>query len=440
MNAGPLSAAGVDLDDAAGLLAADRLGLLRAASMAGAQVRATAAALDEGDLDAVRSDALPRTVIWLAGHGRAATAGSMLAALLGGSVGAPIVMAAEAPPWIGALDAMIVAGDDPGDPALVTAAATGVRRGARVIVAAPYEGPLRDATAGRSVALPPRIPVPDDFTLVRYLAAGLAALQVIIPGYAVDLAALADALDAEAYRNSAGRELFTNPAKGLADRMRGREVVFAGDSAATLALARHAATVMLRVGHQSVAAAELSDALVAIGMGWGRDAGAGEASIFHDEEIDGPLPRRTRTIVLTSDAERPVVSARLRGFDDVQVVNANDVPDVVAPGGTTSRAQPRCPDPLVPNINWRCWPSAWRWRRSTSVWFEVEASASAQRRGANLCVGFEDRDCRVRRGEKPHRASPSRTVVRCPSGRPGASADRRRRAIPVGHPARRSRR
>ncbi|MDA2894452.1 TobH protein [Mycolicibacterium sp. BiH015] len=327
MSARPLSAAEVDLDDPDGLLAADRLGLLRAASMAGAQVRATAAALNEGDLDSVRSDTPPRTIVWVAGHGTAETAGTMLAVQLGQTIGAPIVVASEAPPWIGALDVLVVAGDDPGHPALVTAAATAVRRGARVIVVAPYEGPLRDATAGRSVALPPRLPVPDDFTLARYLAAGLAVLQAIAPGFSVDLAALADELDAEALRNSAGRDLFTNPAKGLAERMQGRQVVFAGDSAATLALARHACTVMLRIAHQAVAAVGLTDALVAIGSGWGRDTGSDAASIFHDEEIDGPLPPRTRTIVLTTDAERPAVSARLRGFDDVHVVNANDVPD-----------------------------------------------------------------------------------------------------------------
>ena len=38
----------VDLDDTEGLVEADRDGLLRAAAMAGAQVRATAAAVDEG--------------------------------------------------------------------------------------------------------------------------------------------------------------------------------------------------------------------------------------------------------------------------------------------------------------------------------------------------------------------------------------------------------
>jgi hypothetical protein len=324
----------VDLDDVDGLLAADREGLLRAAAMAGAQVRATAAALDEGDLDALKSDQPPRTVIWVAGRGNAETAGTMLSATLGASLAAPIVVATEAPPWIGALDVLILAGDDPGDPALVSAAATGVRRGARVVVVAPYEGPLRDATAGRSVSLAPRVSVRDDFGLARYLAAGLAVLQVVDPGLRVDLAAMADELDAEAFRNSAGRELFTNPAKTLAERMSGRDVVLAGDNAATLALARHGAAVLLRIAHEAVAAVGLADALVALRGGIGGD-GAGlagadhEKSIFHDEQLDGPLPRRVRMFVLATDAERPVVLARVSGLDDVDVINAEDVPEAL---------------------------------------------------------------------------------------------------------------
>ena len=318
--------AAIDLDDVEGLYAADREGLLRAASMAGAQVRATAAALDEGDLDPLRSDEPPRTVIWVAGRGNAETAGTTLSATLGASVSAPIVVASEVPPWIGALDILILAGDDPGDPALVSAAATGVRRGARIAVVAPYEGPLRDATAGRSVSLAPRLRVRDDFGLVRYLAAGLAVLQVVDSGLRVDLAAMADELDAEAFRNSAGRELFTNPAKTLAERMSGRDVVLAGDNAGTLALARHGAAIMLRIAHQSVAAVGLADAVVALhgGMGSGADD---EHSIFHDEQIDGPLPRRARTFVLATDAERPVVISRVAGLDDVDVINAEDVPE-----------------------------------------------------------------------------------------------------------------
>jgi hypothetical protein len=339
--------AGVDLEDVEGLLAADRDGLLRAASMAGAQVRATAAALNEGELDALRSDEPPRTVIWVAGRANAETAGSMLAAALGGTVAAPIVVASDAPPWIGALDVLVVAGDDCGDPALVSAAATAVRRGARVVVVAPYEGPLRDATAGRSVALAPRLQVLDDFSLSRYLAAGLATLQVVDPALRVDLAALADELDAEAFRNSAARELFTNPAKTLAERMSGRDVVLAGDNAATLALARHGGAMMLRVAHQAVAAVGLADALVALRGGMGGRSGGEESSIFHDEQIDGPLPRRVRTFVLSTDAERPVVVARISGLHDVDVINAEDVPDPSDAPGAAAPANGRLEQQLA---------------------------------------------------------------------------------------------
>jgi hypothetical protein len=198
-------------------------------------------------------------------------------------------------------------------------------------VVAPYEGPLRDATAGRSVSLAPRVSVRDEFGLARYLAAGLAVLQVVDPSLRVDLAALADELDAEAFRNSAGRELFTNPAKTLAERMSGRDVVLAGDNAGTLALARHGAAVLLRIAHEAVAAVGLADALVAlrggIGDPTGRSGADREESIFHDEQIDGPLPRRVRIFVLATDAERPVVAARVSGLDGVDVINADDVPE-----------------------------------------------------------------------------------------------------------------
>ncbi|GAA2544295.1 TobH protein [Mycolicibacterium diernhoferi] len=320
-------AAIIDLDDVEGLLAADRDGLLRAAAMSGAQVRATAAAVDEGALDPLRADVPPRTLIWVADGGPARAAGSLLAAVLGPASAVPIVVAAELPPWTGALDVVVVAGADAGNPVLVSAAATGVRRGARVVVAAPHEGPLREVTAGRAAVLAPRLPVPEEFGLTRYLAAGVAILAVVDAGVRVDIAALADGLDAEALRNSASRDLFTNPAKSLADRLSGREVVLAGDNDATLALAQHSAAVLLRVARQVVAAVGLSDALAALGR---TDAAPVdyEAALFHDEELDGPLPARTRTVVLTSDEQRPAVVTRTEGFADLDVVSADDVPDL----------------------------------------------------------------------------------------------------------------
>ena len=82
----------IDLEDTDGLLAADRHGLLRAASSAGAQVRAVAAAADEGALDSLRADDPPRSIIWVAGRGTAETAGTLLAATLGGAASAPIAI------------------------------------------------------------------------------------------------------------------------------------------------------------------------------------------------------------------------------------------------------------------------------------------------------------------------------------------------------------
>lgn len=322
MSAAPAT---VDLDDTEGLLDADRDGMLRAAAMGGAQVRSMAAAVEEGALESIAGGQRPRTVIWLAGRGPAEAAGAMLCAALGGAAGEPLVPAAEALPWIGPLDVLVVAGDDPGDPTLVSAAATAVRRGARVVVAAPYEGPLRDATAGRVAVLAPRLWVPEEFGLCRYLATGLATLAAVDPGISSDLAGMADELDAEALRNSVSREVFTNPAKVLAERMTGRPVVLAGDCAATGALARHAAAVLLRVAGRPVGTAGLSDAVVAL-----RNAAAAGFvdpvdALFHDEEIDGPLPTRPRVLALTLDAERQVVAARIAGTDGVDLVGVEDV-------------------------------------------------------------------------------------------------------------------
>jgi len=327
----------VDLDDTRALLEADRDGLLRHAAMAGAQVRSTAAAVEEGALESVAADHRPRSVIWLARRGPAQTAGAMLAAALGATAGEPLVTAAQAPPWIGPLDVVIVAGDDPADRELVASAATAARRGARVVVAAPFEGPLREATAGRCAVLAPRLWTPEEFGLCRYLAAGLATLSAVDPGLqslGENLGRLADELDAEALRNSPDRELFTNPAKALAERISGRRVVLAGDNPATVLLAQHGAAVLLRVGGQTVCAAGLADALVALSRGAARQFADSADALFHDEEFDGPLPVRSRILALSLADERLMLGARVEGFDEVDIVGAEDVGEAgSAPAG-----------------------------------------------------------------------------------------------------------
>jgi hypothetical protein len=332
----------VDLDDTAALLEADHDGLLRAAASAGAQVRATVATVEEGALDRVSDGSRPRTLIWLAGRGTAETAGALLAAVAAGPAGQPVLVTGVCPAWIGALDVLVVAGDDAGDPALVAGAATAARRGARVVVAAPYDGPLREATAGRAAVLAPRVWVPDEFGLCRYLAAGLAVAGAVDTALesalAADLAVLADELDAEALRNSAARELFTNPAKALAGRMSDRQVVVAGDGPATLALARHASAVLLRVAGRAVSGVGLADAMAALRTGvLAARAPDTVAALFHDDDIDGPLPGRPRVLALALAAERELIAARAAGLDAVDLLGAQDVGDAgtvpVAAGG-----------------------------------------------------------------------------------------------------------
>ena len=212
-----------------------------------------------------RSDSLPRTVVWVAGRGNAETAGSMLAAALGGSVAAPIVVASEVPPWIGALDVLIVAGDDPGDPRTDLGRrdrcsprrarrrgrpvrGSAARRHRRSFGGRCHRGCTCPTTSGWSATWPP----------------GWPSCRWSTPGNLVDLAALADELDAEAFRNSAGRELFTNPAKTLAERMSGRDVVLrrrhrrhAGARPA------RAARCCCESARDPVAAVRIADALVA---------------------------------------------------------------------------------------------------------------------------------------------------------------------------------
>jgi hypothetical protein len=210
-----------------------------------------------------------------------------------------------------------------------------------VVIAAPYEGPLRDVTAGRVAVLAPRLWVPDDFGLCRYLAAGLATLLAIDPTVHTDLSVLADQLDAEALSNSAGREVFTNAAKALAERIAGRNVVLTGDNAATLALARHGAASVLRIAHHPVGAAGLADALVALRSDTSDGYGGVSAvdALFHDEDLDDPLPERMRVLVLTLAAERPVVAARVAGLADVHLVGVEDVPDPTSAPGDSGRAE-----------------------------------------------------------------------------------------------------
>ncbi|MEV6767005.1 tobH protein [Nocardia sp. NPDC051030] len=342
----------LDLDDVASLETADTGGTLRSAASGGAQVRATAAAISENTLNRL-ADLRPRSLVLVSGSGRAARAASLLIAVLGDRTSMPLVHATSIPPWVGPLDVVLVAGDDSGDPRLAESVDSALRRGAEVIVAAPDEGPMRSAAAGRATMLPPRVPVLDHNRLLRFLAVGMAVIAAVDPhrtGPLVpNLNALADLLDAEALRDGPQNEAFHNPAKTLATRMQQRKrLVMSGDTPATTVLAEHASEVLLAAAGQITTAANLSETIAAharLVEAAGVSA-PGFDPLFHDEQLDGPAPvEQVRVLVLSADIDEVAARRRLAFFGaegsmvDADLVNVDAEsagPAPMLPGGQTA--------------------------------------------------------------------------------------------------------
>ncbi|CAM3774931.1 tobH protein [Tsukamurella ocularis] len=319
-----------DLDDPAGLIAADVGGHLRAAALAGAQARAVAGAVDEGAL-AELDGLAPRAVVVVCGAGPAAAAAGFVEALTAGRFDVPLVRSTELPPWVGALDVVVVCGFDAGDLVLARAIATASRRGAVVVVAVPMEGPVAEAAAGRTVDLAPRLRVPERFGFIGVAAALLAVLGRLagtdrgdVPGEGF-LHTLAETLDDEAVRGAPDRDVESNPAKRLAARMTGRRIALTADTAPGLAVAEHAASQALTLGGQVVAAVGLADVelatpeLAAAPSGGALETGAAVDPLFHDPFLDGPAAQTPlRVLILTTEQRAPLVEARLRALPDVE--------------------------------------------------------------------------------------------------------------------------
>lgn len=230
------------LDDTGRLTQVDSGGLLRAAALAGAQVRATAAVAEEADIAAL-GGSQPRALVLITRPGLAPAVSRVLAALLQPSCPVPLVLSDEVPSWLGPLDAVLAHTDDPGDTVLAESVDRAGRRGASVVLTAPEDGPVAAAAAGKSVLLVPRVPVPPGFGFPRAFAAGLLALGVL-GLLRTDLDALADELDREAERDHMQHESFVNPAKSLALRLAERTPLLWGLDDVATAVAGHAVQVL----------------------------------------------------------------------------------------------------------------------------------------------------------------------------------------------------
>ncbi|WP_084143277.1 SIS domain-containing protein [Amycolatopsis taiwanensis] len=291
------------LDDPARLAEADSHGLLRAAAMAGAQVRSTTEVAAETELADRLDVGRPRAVVLVVrpGVGRAVT--RLLAALLAPSCPVPIVTADAVPPWIGALDVVFAHTDDPGDRELAAGIERAARYGASVVLSGPQEGPVAASIAGKGILLTPRVPVPPELTFARGLAAGLLTANAL--GLLVaDVESLADQLDAEAERGHLGRDSFANPAKALALQLAERVPLLWGLDPLALAVAEHAAYSLGAHAGTVCDVADFRQAVARPALLRAALASSSERDIFADPDTDpaGPKPRVLLLAVHTGPA------------------------------------------------------------------------------------------------------------------------------------------
>jgi hypothetical protein len=285
------------LDDPDRLAAADTEGALRACAMAGAQVRSTSEAVRDAGIAESWRGVRPRALVLLDRPGFSLAVNRLLTALLGPSCPLPLVRAEVVPAWVGPLDAVFAHSDDPGDTGLAESVDRAARRGARVLLAAPDEGPVGAAAAGVATLVPPRVPVPAGFGYPRALAAGLAMLDALAL-YAATPDTLADALDAEAGRCGVAVESFVNPAKSLALRLADRRPLLWGLDPAGAAVAEHAAAVLAGRAAAIARHGPYAQGLTEVALHRAAADAAAERGIFADPYEDAPASAPPRVFLL----------------------------------------------------------------------------------------------------------------------------------------------
>ena len=281
-----------------GLGGADTAGLLPAAAAAGAQVRSMLAATME--LPAMER---PRAMVVVGADVDNDVA--FLRALLGRTSPSPIVAAATLPPWVGALDLVVVLAARPDDDLAAEAAGIARRRGATTVVRGAEYGPVAEA-AGPSL-LPVAVAVPEALAAsARWsLLAVVAARSGLGPP--VELARTADLLDAIAVACHPAAENFVNPGVNLAEYLGTGTPLLIGCDAIGDAIARHGAHVLADVG--GVASSVLTVAHAGSSPALLRRTAAGK-DLFADPFSDDTDPAQSVKPLLVSTAAKDAADGR----------------------------------------------------------------------------------------------------------------------------------
>lgn len=302
------------LEDGDLLQARDPSAVLRALAGAGAQIRHGLESTTESLPARWSVDDRPRAVL-VAARGGAAVVGDALAAIVGNEGPVPVVAltGSRLPAWVGALDLVICLSLSGQAEGAVAIAAEAGRRGAALVtigaddsplsqVAARFRGahvPLPRSAAWRTTSAPTsRTAMWAMLTPALLVCDRLGLLPDGGLGSPADLAATAEALDAEAEVCRHGLESFVNPAKSLALDLDRSVPVLLGDSPLGAVAARRGASVLARTARVPALHGALPDDAGDIVATFDGPFTPIPDDVFADPELDGPAGVTLRLLLL----------------------------------------------------------------------------------------------------------------------------------------------
>ncbi len=189
------------------------------------------------------------------------------------------------PGWVGPLDTVVAL--ESTNPVSLAAAAEAVRRGARLLVAAPEHSALAEASTSRSTTL---LAMPEDDVLTAAIVL-LEALRRWGIGNGVDIAAVAQAMDEVAVESSPLLDIAHNPAKAVALELADAQPLVWGGSVLAARASRRVAEALRRASGRPVLSADAEVLLPLLRQ-------ADRHDVFADPFEDGPAEPRPGLVII----------------------------------------------------------------------------------------------------------------------------------------------
>jgi len=315
------------LDDVGALEAGDPSQMLRAVASSAAQIRKAVTASAEAGLDAVRELGRPRALV-VAGMGGSGISGDVLVAVTGQASPVPVVVhrGYGLPGWVGAADLVVAVSCSGSTEETLSATDEAIRRGSPLVGVGRSGSPLaRRCEGARAPFVPVTMHVGPRATLwglttpLLVLAARLGLVDLGDRDAQLEQAALRLEQVAETCRPD--RELFVNPAKGLALELAGSlPMIWGGGQIGGVAAYRMACQLAENAKYPAVAGALPEAHHNQVVTFDGRFAGAAADDDLFRDRVDDEQPLRLRLVVIddelageSSRAEVSVDVAQARG-------------------------------------------------------------------------------------------------------------------------------